>query len=221
MISARLAYEPRVDLPAHVVTWLEQGTPILVTRWRYVYPGEADEAQCGSVGGTQFSAFGEWTAPIRMDTDNRSGGCNLQWAIIDPANKLTGLNVTAGWRFSINDDPNVNGYYQCKGNHGDRTIPITTSIPQDENQLSFSDYIGVDTDNEQGACDLTFSLAGRSDVALDVAFWGDDDVSQCSPPDATIDKPKEVYQGTPAAALRIDTDRRWGGCVQRLRLRAR
>jgi hypothetical protein len=211
-LSGQFTVEPRPDLPVDVVTWLESGTPVIVTRWRSNEPGRLGETQCGNIGGTRFVAIGSWSDPIRMDTDQRSGRCDLEWGIIDPKDSLNGLAIDVTWTPS---NPNEPG--QCKGNHGVRRIPITLGIPRDEGRISFSDVIVVDTDDASGGCFETFALGGRNDVALDIKFHGDDEPSQCVPhlPDTHL----TVAYGGPPVTLFVDTDRRWGGCVQQLRLR--
>jgi hypothetical protein len=211
-LSGQFTIEKRPDLPVDAVNWLEAGMPLLVTRWRSNEAGRLGETQCGNVGGTRFVPVGSWSDPIRMDTDQRSGRCDLEWAIIDPKDSLNGLAVDVSWTPS---NPNEPG--QCKGSHGTRRIPLTVGMPPDEGHIQFSDVMIVDTDDGSGGCFQTFSLSGRNDVELDIKFYGDDDPSQCVPhlPETHL----TVRYGAEPVTLFIDTDRRWGGCVQQLRLR--
>lgn len=148
----------------------------------------------------------DWTSIIRLDTDNRAGGCQLAFGIYDPSNTLAGLNVTYTWMVEPGSDET-----QCE-NEGTHTIPIKTF-------KTFGDSIRVDTDNRAGWCNLTFALSGRSDIRLDVQWYGDggrDASGQCRgyiPQGGwdTVDETKSVTVGD-------DTDGRAGGCYLSLRL---
>lgn len=213
MASAQLTYTKRPDIPVDALKALRSGLPVLVTRWRSTVPGDYGEAQCGNIGGTRYAPLDRRSDAIRMDTDERPGGCTLEWAIIDPPpNTLGGLVISVDWQPSGDDG-------QCKGRLGrPRQIPILSSIPMSETDITFSPFIGVDTDDASGGCYMTFSLSGRTDIALDIWFWPEDDPGQCEPAMRPDSDPLTVVQGAPAT-LFVDTDRRWGGCVQQMRLR--
>jgi hypothetical protein len=212
MVSALLEISKREDLPVGVLKVLTAGTPVLATRWVSTKPGEYQEAQCGTVGGVQFAPLGERSAPIRMDTDGRPDHCELQWSIIDPKGALAGLIINVGWTAS--GDPG-----QCKG-VASRPIKLTNRIPASTADIEFSNVIGIDTDDRSGGCYMSFALSGRTDVLLDLWFWGDDDPSQCEPWAPPSGGPMIVDVGQPATLL-IDTDRRYGGCVFQTQLRRR
>ncbi|MEI5103853.1 hypothetical protein RB200_41980 [Streptomyces sp. PmtG] len=75
----------------------------------------------------------------------------------------------------------------------------------------------VDTDGRAGWCDLTFHLAGRTDIALDVQYWADGDAGQC-PGQLPRGQYRSATAGNPVT-VSIDADNRPGGCQLELRLR--
>jgi len=158
---------------------------------------DGDPGQCGGTG-FQSVPIGMWTTPILIDADGRFGGCQHQLGIADPWNSLAGLAIHLN--FVPTDDAG-----QC-GSPGDHAIPITTS-----HQLSSP--IRIDTDNRAGGCLETFSLGGRSDIALDIEFLPTADSGQCGNAGVAT-----VTENSPATFF-IDTDDRAGGCTQRFRLR--
>ncbi|WP_234356935.1 hypothetical protein [Streptomyces sp. NBRC 110028] len=148
----------------------------------------------------------DWTTPIRLDTDNRAGGCQLAFGLYDPSNSLAGLTATYTWEAEPGSDDT-----QCQ-NGGTKTIPIKPF-------KTFGDPIRVDTDGRAGWCNLTFTLAGRSDIVLDVQWYGDggyDASDQCKNyrPTGTW---QTVYEGN-SVTVGDDTDGRAGGCYLSLRL---
>lgn len=148
----------------------------------------------------------DWTSTIRLDTDNRAGGCQLAFGIYDPSNSLAGLTVTYTWAAEPGSDEG-----QCQ-NAGTHTIPIKPF-------KTFGDDIRVDTDGRAGWCNLTFTLSGRSDIGVGVQFYGDgggDASGQCKNniPQGTYDT---AYEGHPVT-VSDDTDGRAGGCYLSLRL---
>jgi len=163
--------------------------------------GDDDASQCNALAtGIQAVAFGQWTYPIRIDTDNRRGGCVQQFAIFDPANVLAGLKL------KVKFVPDGTG--QCDS-PGEREIPIRST------SIEWSDPYRIDTDDRRGGCQQTFTIEGRSDVALDVLFNGDADAGQCGNTGLHTAVLGQSVQ------LRIDTDSRRGGCIQQFNLRSR
>nr|WP_307818876.1 hypothetical protein [Streptomyces sabulosicollis] len=148
----------------------------------------------------------DWSTAIRLDTDNRAGGCQLAFGIYDPSNSLAGLTATYTWEPEPGSDDS-----QCQ-NGGTHAIPIKPF-------KTFGDNIRVDTDGRAGWCNLTFALSGRSDIGLDVQFYGDggaDAGGQCKNyrPKDTYDT---AYEGH-SVTVSDDTDGRAGGCYLSLRL---
>ncbi len=154
----------------------------------------------------QWAPSPDWTNAILIDADSRSGGCLLAFGVRDLANGLSGLTMSYRWTVSPGGAAG-----QC-GNQGEFSLPIT------ENQ-TFGPNIKVDTDNRSGYCNLTFSMAGRADVSLDVRFWhefepGKDQCKNSLPQEEW----HSVRPGVPIT-IGIDTDGRQGGCRFSLRLR--
>ena len=153
----------------------------------------------------QWRTSPDWTLPIRLDTDDRSGGCQLAFGVRDLDSQLQGLSLNFTWLPTPGADAGQCGNYQ-----GTFPIPVTQF-------LAFSQLIQIDTDHRTGFCNLTFSLSGRNDVALDIQFWADGDADQCK---------NSLPQGLwwtvrtgQSITLGLDMDGRPGGCNLSLRLR--
>lgn len=162
-----------------------------------------DAGQCS--GPTQqFEPSPNFTTPIRFDTDNRGGGCQFAFGIYDPDNALSGLSATYSWQATPGGDPN-----QCAGMRGTFALPITPF-------QSFGTQLLDDTDNRPGGCNLTFAVAGRSDIGLNVEFYADGDASQCinALPQGQF---YTVVPGSPVT-IGLDTDGRSGACLLALRV---
>ncbi len=164
---------------------------------------DADPAQC--IGARQqWVQAASWTSTIELDTDRRRGGCQLAFGIRDFVGELDGLRLTYTWEAAPDSDAT-----QC-GNLGVHVFPVTPNP-------AFGPAVGVDTDHRRGGCYLTFAISGRSDVSLDVQFWGTRDTTQC-----IFNLPQGQWRTvTPGApvTIGIDTDQRRGGCLLSLRLR--
>lgn len=159
---------------------------------------DGDAGQCnGGAYGTHAAPLGQWTPAMRLDTDNRGGGCYQQFSIFDPSGLLNGLLVVV--------DFYPDGDRQCDF-PGPRYIPVGPS-------LHWSSPYRIDTDNRSGGCQQVFSIYGRYDVELDVAFWADGDAGQCGN--------AGFHTVTPynSVRIRLDMDNRPGGCRQMFRLR--
>lgn len=166
---------------------------------------DGNETQCVGTR-QQWAPSPDWTNAILVDTDRRGGGCQLAFGVRDLAGDLTGLTLSYGWAVS----PGGNAG-QC-GNQGTFPLPITA------NQV-FGPNIGVDTDDRGGYCNLSFSMSGRTDVALDVRFWAQfvDGKDQCVNA-LPQDEWHSVRPGVPIT-VGMNTDSRRGGCYFSLRLR--
>lgn len=170
------------------------------------YLGNGDLGQCGYndaqfLYSSGFAEAGTWTKPVRMDTDSRSGACSQQFGIYDPTGQLSGLVLKIDFQGPSN---------QC-WNPGTRTVPISSAA--NFPWSTWSSIYWIDTDERSGYCTQTFSIEGRSDVALDVNFEAEENNGQCG------------NVGTfPVVLLRsatfiIDADGRSGACRQKFRLR--
>jgi hypothetical protein len=177
--------------------WHGGDTPYLLTN----FYGDGDLGQCnGAYYGRQQAQLGTWTSPIRIDTDNRPGGCWQQFAIVDPAHRLDGL--TLKMNFTGTGD-----WGQC-GNAGEQIIPIITSPDQ-----PWSSPIRMDMDNRPGGCDQTFVIEGRPDVELAISFEADGDPGQCG------NTGTHTVSSWSSVTLFLDTDSRSGGCRESFSLR--
>ncbi|MFD7626683.1 hypothetical protein ACFV7Q_11730 [Streptomyces sp. NPDC059851] len=128
----------------------------------------------------------------------------MAFGIADPSGALAGVSVTYTWQAWQGGDAG-----QC-GNHGTHVVPVAPV-------RAVGNHIRVDTDGRPGGCDLTFAVSGRTDVGLDVQSYGDDDLGQCP-----SHLPAGQYRTASSAApvtVRVDTDKRSGGCWLALRLR--
>lgn len=165
---------------------------------------DGDASQC--IGPMQQrAALGFWTVPIRFDTDGRRGGCALSFGIEDAGNSFPGMSFTYRWEPTPGGDA-----AQCGNSLGTFPIPISTL-------LRFGPNVEVDTDDRRGGCNLTFTMAGRNDIVLDVQFSASGDPNQCIN-QVQQDQFRTVSPGIPVT-VGIDTDSRPGGCDFALRLR--
>jgi hypothetical protein len=171
------------------------------------YAGEEDPSQCNALAYNRVAfPFGHFAdQPMRIDTDNRPGGCTQQFVLYDPDDALPDLQITT----QLAPQPGFdNG--QCS-NLGPQIIQHTQ-----ENMIQnmpWSAPIRIDTDDRPGACVQTFAIHGRPELGLDVLAEPDGDPGQCpnNPTTAAI-------EGHPASIV-LDTDSRPGGCRVNLRLR--
>jgi hypothetical protein len=177
---------------------------------------QADASRCGNPSvPSQWAVSPDWTFPIRIDTDNRAGGCELSFGIYDPSSLLTGLGVTYTWRVSTNPTGEIG---QCQNpsqgfNTGTFPMPVNTQFQQ------FGSVILDDSDNRGGWCTLTFTLSGNSNTVLDVRYFADPDgdTRQCRGflPQGSF---YTAAVGAPVT-IGLDTDNALGGCWLSLRLR--
>jgi hypothetical protein len=166
------------------------------------FVGDADISQCnGRAYGKIVTAYDHWSSPIRIDTDNRSGGCLFKLAVIDPHDLLRGWGISLF--FEPTGDPG-----QCGGIGAHDVQKVRF-----EGQITSSDTLRFDTDDRPGGCRLRFRVSGRG-PALAIYFVADDTGSgQCGNPGVQVVQPGEEK------SILIDTDQRYGGCVLQFRLR--
>lgn len=167
---------------------------------RFIADGDAGQCNGGALGERILSAASEWSPAIRVDTDNRSGGCLHSIGIVDPGNELEGLEITVN--FFADGEAG-----QC-GNPGLKVIPRSRKLAR----AAVSDPMRYDMDDRSGGCQQVYSLRGRNDVALQIEFLADGDAGQCG--NAGV---HTVFPNHPAQ-IRLDTDNRSGGCRLRYRL---
>ncbi|WP_143466870.1 hypothetical protein [Lentzea kentuckyensis] len=163
---------------------------------------ESNNGQCvGPAAGTWVTNPNQ-TASMRLDTDNRSGGCQLSFGIGDIDGSLAGLHLT--YQLSPHNGSHSG---QCEGYWGENDIPVGS-------EFKFGNPVRVDSDSRPGWCDLTFRAHNRPDVLLEVKFTAENSSNQCL---GASDAWQPVTIGLPVV-LGIDTDGRPGGCGLALRL---
>jgi len=158
---------------------------------------DGDAGQCGGTG-QQIVPMETFTNAVRIDTDNRGGGCQQQFGVFDPLGIVSGLTLNVNF-FADGDA----GQCGAPGNH---PIPVGPT-------LALSSPYRIDTDNRPGGCQQVFTLSGRSDVGLDIEFLPDGDAGQCG------NIGTFTVTSSNSVTFRLDTDGRPGGCTQRFRLR--
>ena len=165
-----------------------------------------DESNLGQC--TPTDQEGDWsvsprqTKEIRLDTDNRPGGCQLSFALADFGGSLAGLKITYQLMPEFGSHSG-----QCGENWRENPIPIGTD-------LKFGDPIRIDSDNRTGWCNLTFAVTGRPDIRFEVLFYPDGRSEQCG---NWSDNWRRVEPGQ-SLTLNLDMDDRAGGCRLALRL---
>jgi hypothetical protein len=163
-----------------------------------------DATQCyGGAHGRITASGGSFSAPMFLDTDGRTGGCNYQIGLVDPYGELAKRGFKLTMQFSTNGDAG-----QC-GGIGTYEVPVSKSL----DRVRFTPYILIDTDNRAYGCLLRFTLAG-SDVALDVNFRSNMDAGQCG------NQGTHSISGGQWVEIFLDMDDRPGGCYLSLRLRS-
>ncbi len=178
----------------------EPQEPLLLHQFNVSPQGEMGQCN-GGFYGIDTAPFGAWSKEIRIDTDNRPGGCFQRFSIFDPDHRLKGLELGV----EVLSD---NG--QCKDfGSSYKRVPFSHSF---EN-LIWSDPIMIDTDDTPGSCILEFSVHGRSDIVLETEFRADDRNGQC------LNTGKKAAWLNHPFRIEIDADSRPGGCRQRFRLR--
>lgn len=201
---------PDVDQVVSQAANLDQET-LFHLRYVRTDAAPAGEGQCGDlVGGNQYARVGDWLGPIRLDTDDDPGGCDLSFGFIDPKNNLAGLKM------KINFYPDDEGVGQC-GNPGSREVPARQSLIGSDSDIPRSTPMRIDTDKRYGGCREVYSIEGSDKFELDIGFWADGDANQCGGAMAP-DKWITAALGKPAE-FRLDMDNRTGGCNHRFRLR--
>lgn len=162
---------------------------------------DGDAGQCnGGAQGRILSQGASWSPAIRIDTDNRPGGCLYRIGIVDLGGTLRGAGFGLDMNFSGDGDAT-----QC-GGQGPHPVPINSSF----DSLQLTTPIRMDMDNRAGGCLQVWSVTGTK-ILFDINFFGDGDVGQCG----NIGS----HSAPPTITLRVDTDNRPGGCNQSIRLR--
>lgn len=169
-----------------------------------------DGGQCPTQTG--HAAVGEWTPPVRLDTDNRDGGCWQSLSIVDPESVLGDARI----QLEYWHDDRRGGSGQCGLPTAFEPATYTSSVATERRDLSDS-WWTVDTDNRPGGCQAKFSIVGSDEYVLDVRFYADGHGGQCGNASGQSGHHTAVF-GEPVQ-IRYDMDGRAGGCMQSFRLR--
>jgi hypothetical protein len=183
------------------------------------FKDDSNNGQCrvddGSSGeSVQWVPEGQWTLPLVLDTDNRSGGCGIWFGFNNQDGSLTGFNLN----YTYTESPGgANG--QCPG-----VGPATQVVPILPIPFFFRYWmdprITVDTDHRPGWCDLTLTATGRADVKLDVLWEFNGDGGQCHGAQLLgRNEYRTVEVGGLPVNMGFDTDNRGGACFLSFRLR--
>jgi len=196
-----------------VTRWSASGPPSSATGndpyFLLNFTAAGDAGQCWNTGAAGARA-GELTPSITIDTDSRSGGCEQQFGIYDPAGALAGADLSIDFGAHPGSDPGQCWTFLPSGQHYQATIPMVGWTGGD--WTTWTPPLGIDTDNRAGWCDQTFAVSGRNDVVLEVQFNPNGN-GQCINPGTHY-----AVAGRPVT-IGLDTDNRGGGCVQQFRLR--
>jgi hypothetical protein len=164
---------------------------------------DGDPGQCNvRAHGDIVTPYDRWSAPIRIDTDQRAGGCRFNLAVVDPDGRLANWHVTMA--FQATGDGG-----QC-GNQGVQDVQIVRAARFVDNGRA----VRIDTDDRSGGCLLSFTVRGNGPRLL-VYFVNDDaGAGQCQ-----RERDTQVVSPGETRSILIDTDRRDGGCLLQFRLR--
>lgn len=172
---------------------------------------EGEEGQCGGESLQHLrrkkvcSPVGSQT-PFYLDsTDNRTGGCRMQWAVVSPRSQYWFRESRLCYRWTTNGDG-----AQC--NQGARE-PYIRCAPVGAYTPAYTD----DTDERPGGCQLSWAFFIPSDSPewlreAKLCFHWDTDgnSTQCGGPGVARDLCASVNQWT--RYFLDDTDDRPGGC---------
>ncbi|GFO25878.1 hypothetical protein PoB_005238300 [Plakobranchus ocellatus] len=173
------------------------------TRFCYQWRPDGDRGQCGAGEDRLLCApVGRMTPFYRDDSDNRGGGCLMQWSIQSTGfdSWFYDVQVCFHWEADVNNA-------QCGGgaNH-------TLCAPVNE----FSPEYRDDTDDRIGGCQMTWTLSVPDSAPLWMkatklcfSWYPDGHEGQCGPSQSR-DMCAVTNEWTPY--YRDDTDVRKGGC---------
>lgn len=184
---------------------------------------DSNNGQCVTQGhpGQEISQWvgeGTWTDPLVIDTDNRSGGCQLWFGTNNRDGSLTGLRLRYTFQYGA---PGATG--ECPSASSQSVDVPIAPFPFDF-RLFQTNPIVIDTDTTRNSyCDLTLDMVGstRSDIALDVKYRWNGEGGQCHhafPIDAPDDRFDTVTTSAPLT-IGLDTTNGGGACFLSFRLR--
>lgn len=176
------------------------------------FDDQRDTYQCAGATGIHVAALGDWSRPIRINTDSGWGGCRLRFAIVDPLETSNPQSLTRV-RFTIEfgPEPGVNRA-ACEGPQGAVEIPVTRTSP------TYTQAIRINTDSgaNNRPCYLTLGVEERIPTAppveMRVRFYADGTgANQCG----NASGPARWHVVTPGnpVTLGMNTGSEDGGCM--------
>jgi len=176
-------------------------------RFCYDFIDKSGNGQCGGATGVHCANLDQWTPQMLIDTDSKSGDCGQRFQIQSQCQ--VDYQICVDFYVTPGGDGG-----QCK-NQGSHCAPIN----------QWTDEIGLDMDGRNGGCTQHFFIINGSgneaeseNFTLFMDFIGDDGgdaYGQCD--DTGTSKAFSLY-GTGTDVIGLDTDDRWGGCLQKFML---
>lgn len=159
--------------------------------------------QCGNQG-VQYTQFGDFSQPIRINTDNSWGGCLLSYGIVDPTGNYKDIKINVTFKSTIPGSP------EC-GNENTYDIPVTA------NRETRTPAFRLNMDDGPAKCELKFDVLSQG-TELDLEFYSDDEgVDQCE--NATAPGKWHTAKLGQPVTLILNTNSSYGGCQFRHRLK--
>jgi len=171
------------------------------------FQADGDDTQCEGQWGPQFAEINNFTPDVRVNTDNRSGGCFQRFSVIDPNDLLAGLDI----RMEFGPVGADTG--ECESTFG---IPATIKLTRVKDVPGWTAQIRINTDDrpEQGCYQKWTFVDGPPGYAFDIAYRADGDLGQCG---NTTGSYHRIKKGD-SVTIVFNTDGRPGGCWLRYRL---
>ncbi|XP_070541628.1 uncharacterized protein [Ptychodera flava] len=169
------------------------------------YP-DGDGGQCGGgAARTLCSGVNGYTDYYRDDTDGRSGGCRMSWAVLAYGAESWFDQVQICYKWYADGDGG-----QCGGGAASELCaPVNT----------YTAYYRDDSDERSGGCRMSWQLRAPSDAPdwfdnakICYEWYADGDAGQCG---GGANRILCAYPGQWTSYYRDDTDGRSGGCRMR------
>jgi hypothetical protein len=128
--------------------------------------------QCNNgqnLGAPTWNWLTDWTTPMRLTTDWRSGGCDWKMGVVDSGNRFTGTELHLKWGpeqkavdylspGSASDECANEGTFNVLVSHGVPSGPWMRRIVNPEGKTDNQESLRIDTDTRPNACPLTFDV---------------------------------------------------------------
>ena len=173
------------------------------TQLCYQWRPDGDGGQCGGGVPRKLCAYvGSKTQFYRDDTDRRSGGCRMQWAILSPNAESWFKNVQICYRWYADGNSG-----QCGGG---------APASQCASIGKFTQEYRDDTDRRSGGCRMSWKLSVPDSsplwlriMSLCYRWYADGDGGQCG---GGVGERLCATANSWTTYYRDDTDSRSGGC---------